>query len=670
MFPLNEKEKAMRAKCLVLATAALMIAYFLLSCTRDTGLNESTGLVGLSEMRKSMLDLPPSPLNGRDNPLIAYIRTNWTNGDQEKTGGLHYGHIKIYGMLWSDLENATPTIASDNAEFIADHFDMYLWGGHIVGEHFYPQFPSALWMCGTAGEPTIGSVWDSTTTMNWVNSAQNEGGYTWDDLVMHYKYDNTNDHGTFLGWNAADDTTGDGCRDMGPSDPTRTATCILESEACDSTLFRAGQSSRRWNGTMLSPAMPGYPGTLDMTTDRLLNEYNAYTPKFMGTFFDCVSSNVYGRNGGLRYTFEYEGSNEQAAGMQHSFDKVFFLPNFTVAFDQKNATPLVVYMGNIAQSTYSCNTSDPNCMKEWGLEYMENFLDECWIMTNTSSGLLHMEDIQTALDCPFLDYCGGGKGYVFAAEDVNPNDRGKRFTLATFYMINHQMAFYYYRTHGHGVQGSTEHIEDWQWNPYVEFDVGQPAVNELGLLDFQGNAETNLYFIFAQNSNYKILGREYLRSDDLRVLVLTKVMASGKTEGADPTTVNLPHCYQAVQPDLSLGPAIDQITLYNNDGVILVRTGCTVPPVANFSGQPRSGSSAPMTVYFTDLSTNNPTSWYWQFGDGTHSYVQNPSHAYNDTGNYTVTLTATNAGGSDSETKTAYISIGQGGGGKGEPIEE
>jgi serine protease len=80
------------------------------------------------------------------------------------------------------------------------------------------------------------------------------------------------------------------------------------------------------------------------------------------------------------------------------------------------------------------------------------------------------------------------------------------------------------------------------------------------------------------------------------------------------------------------------------------------PPVANFSGTPTSGY-APLTVAFTDASTNGPTSWSWTFGDGGTSTLQNPSHQYTAAGTYTVTLTATNAYGSDSETKTGYITV-------------
>ena len=85
-------------------------------------------------------------------------------------------------------------------------------------------------------------------------------------------------------------------------------------------------------------------------------------------------------------------------------------------------------------------------------------------------------------------------------------------------------------------------------------------------------------------------------------------------------------------------------------------TAPILPPVAAFSASPTTGI-APLTVQFTDASTNAPTAWSWNFGDGGTSDQQHPSHTYNEPGTYTVNLTATNAGGSDTETKTGYITV-------------
>ncbi|WP_052292253.1 PKD domain-containing protein [Methanosphaerula palustris] len=81
-------------------------------------------------------------------------------------------------------------------------------------------------------------------------------------------------------------------------------------------------------------------------------------------------------------------------------------------------------------------------------------------------------------------------------------------------------------------------------------------------------------------------------------------------------------------------------------------------PVANFSANVTNGTS-PLSVGFTDLSTNSPTDWHWDFGDGTTSTMQNPVHTFSDIGTYTVNLTATNAGGNATQTKTDYITVTQ-----------
>ncbi|KKP67283.1 MAG: cell surface protein [Candidatus Moranbacteria bacterium GW2011_GWE1_35_17] len=80
------------------------------------------------------------------------------------------------------------------------------------------------------------------------------------------------------------------------------------------------------------------------------------------------------------------------------------------------------------------------------------------------------------------------------------------------------------------------------------------------------------------------------------------------------------------------------------------------PIIANFSASVFSGTN-PLTVSFTDHSTNNPTSWNWNFGDGYSSSEKNPTHTYLSLGIFTVRLTANNSLGTDSVTKVAYITV-------------
>jgi serine protease len=127
-------------------------------------------------------------------------------------------------------------------------------------------------------------------------------------------------------------------------------------------------------------------------------------------------------------------------------------------------------------------------------------------------------------------------------------------------------------------------------------------------------------------------------------------------DGGTSTAQNPSHVYAAAG---SFTVTLTATNAYGSDGetktgYITVTAPNTNPPVAAFSGTPTSGT-IPLTVVFTDASTNSPTSWSWDFGDGGTSTLQNPSHVYTTAGSYTVVLTATNAYGSDGETKTGYI---------------
>lgn len=66
-------------------------------------------------------------------------------------------------------------------------------------------------------------------------------------------------------------------------------------------------------------------------------------------------------------------------------------------------------------------------------------------------------------------------------------------------------------------------------------------------------------------------------------------------------------------------------------------------------------------VAFLDNSTKAPVSWNWNFGDGTTSNVQNPTHIFPTTGMYDVTLiTSTKEGCKDTAIVQVDLSIGSG----------
>jgi PKD repeat protein len=79
-----------------------------------------------------------------------------------------------------------------------------------------------------------------------------------------------------------------------------------------------------------------------------------------------------------------------------------------------------------------------------------------------------------------------------------------------------------------------------------------------------------------------------------------------------------------------------------------------VPPVANFEGSPRAGY-VPLEVAFTDTSTGTFLNWSWDFGDGSTSTEQNPTHTYLSPGWFTVNLTVCNDEGCSWYSQADYI---------------
>jgi PKD repeat protein len=103
-----------------------------------------------------------------------------------------------------------------------------------------------------------------------------------------------------------------------------------------------------------------------------------------------------------------------------------------------------------------------------------------------------------------------------------------------------------------------------------------------------------------------------------------------------------------------------QVTVSDAHGCTAINSGEVLsgpqPPVADFDADATEGCAS-FTVQFTDLSSNDPTSWEWDFGDGNTSTEQHPQHTYTVMGTYTVILTATNDYGDDVEQKSGYITV-------------
>ena len=71
----------------------------------------------------------------------------------------------------------------------------------------------------------------------------------------------------------------------------------------------------------------------------------------------------------------------------------------------------------------------------------------------------------------------------------------------------------------------------------------------------------------------------------------------------------------------------------------------------------RSDTNVPKVVQFNSVCIGNPTSYLWDFGDGSTSTEENPIHEYAINGDYTVTLTINDGETTDVCVKENYVQV-------------
>ena len=86
-----------------------------------------------------------------------------------------------------------------------------------------------------------------------------------------------------------------------------------------------------------------------------------------------------------------------------------------------------------------------------------------------------------------------------------------------------------------------------------------------------------------------------------------------------------------------------------------INNGCIASPLAGFTTN--GSSSCTGSVSFIDASFNQPNYWLWDFGDGTTSTLQNPTHTYLQAGTYDVSLFVSNGLGQDSIFQASVVSV-------------
>jgi len=101
-----------------------------------------------------------------------------------------------------------------------------------------------------------------------------------------------------------------------------------------------------------------------------------------------------------------------------------------------------------------------------------------------------------------------------------------------------------------------------------------------------------------------------------------------------------------------LFPGIYSVTVNDGvcDGFAMVTIINTPGPTAMFTVNPTTILLGEGEFVITDQSVNAVT-WSWNFGDGNTSQIVNPTHTYENTGAYTITLVVTDANGCSDSTQ-------------------
>ncbi|TWF45609.1 gliding motility-associated-like protein [Chitinophaga polysaccharea] len=169
-----------------------------------------------------------------------------------------------------------------------------------------------------------------------------------------------------------------------------------------------------------------------------------------------------------------------------------------------------------------------------------------------------------------------------------------------------------------------------------------------------------------------LIKTDYIVIEQVKPSFTASLACAGQTVNFKNTTQPAPDKVTWAFPDGTTQTTTDAVKQFSTPGDYLVKMQASlgtcmeevqqtlhvnplpqIDPVAT----PVSACNTPFTTQF-NATSSNATSWNWNFGDGTSTTLENPSHIYTKEGTYTISLTATTTlGCSNTVSKRDYISI-------------
>ncbi len=191
-------------------------------------------------------------------------------------------------------------------------------------------------------------------------------------------------------------------------------------------------------------------------------------------------------------------------------------------------------------------------------------------------------------------------------------------------------------------------------------------------LDGLGNIYTSGCFNDTADFDPGPNGGYHLSSFGNSDIFITKITDNGNFFWAKSTGGNADECAFSVALDYSKniiatgsfsgiadfdpGPGLNNLTSLGGKDAFVLRLQKSPTLLANFTAS-NTQVFVNDTIQFSDLSTGNPTSWLWNFGDGTTETMQNPQYLYQTPGIYTVSLVVSDGTNSNTLIMTDYINV-------------
>ncbi|MCG8475919.1 MAG: collagenase, partial [Cytophagales bacterium] len=212
--------------------------------------------------------------------------------------------------------------------------------------------------------------------------------------------------------------------------------------------------------------------------------------------------------------------------------------------------------------------------------------------------------------------------------------------------------------------GSIDNSSDWQDNGYVDYtsslaEVSRGQSQTLAIeLESEGwdLIAVGAWIDWNQDGDFEDSGEEIFRKFGPGPYSSNVTVPSDAVLGV--TRMRIRMGYGSEDKIAACGHDTYQGEIEDYSVAIIEGGTNTDPPVADFNAS-STAVDVGQSVSFSDLSSNNPTSWSWSFPGGTpaSSTAQNPAVTYDAPGVFSVTLVASNNYGTDEESKSDFITV-------------